>query len=58
MNNDMQKFGILMDIHNIQLSNYNNKGYIGVAYRSPSQDAIGFQNFLSNFVVITLSDYY
>ena len=26
-----------------------NKGYIGVVYRSPSQDAIEFQNFLSSF---------
>ena len=47
-----------MNIHNIQLSNYYNKGYSGVVHRSPSQDAIGFQNFLSNFEVITLSDYY
>ena len=30
----------------------NNKGYIGVAYRSPSQDALEFQNFLSNFETI------
>ena len=33
-----------------EVSTQNNKGYIGVVYRSPSQDAIEFQNFLSNFV--------
>ena len=33
----------------------NNKGYIIVVYISPSQDAIEFQNFLSNFETI-LSD--
>ena len=33
-----------------EVSIQNNKGYIGVVYRSPSQDAIEFQNFLSNFV--------
>ena len=38
-----------------EVSIQNNKGYIGVAYRSPFQDAIEFQNFLSNFERI-LSD--
>ena len=33
----------------------NNKDYIGVVYRSPSKDAVEFQNFLSNFSTI-LSD--
>ena len=32
-----------------EVSTQNNKGYIGVVYRSPSQDAIEFQNFLSSF---------
>ena len=35
-----------------EVSIQNNKGYIGVVYRSPSQDANEFQNFLSNFEII------
>ena len=38
-----------------EVSIQNNKGYIGVVHRSPSQDVIEFQNFLSNFETI-LSD--
>ena len=38
-----------------EVSIQNNKDYIGVVYRSPSQDTIEFQNFLSNFETI-LSD--
>ena len=38
-----------------EVSIQNNKDYIGVAYRVPSQDTIEFQNFLSNFETI-LSD--
>ena len=38
-----------------EVSIQNNKGYIGVVHRSPSQDVIEFQNFLSNFESI-LSD--
>ena len=33
----------------------NSKGYIGVAYRSPSQNVFEFENFVSNFEKI-LSD--
>ena len=38
-----------------EVSIQNNKGYIGVVYRSPGQDGIEFQNFLSNSETI-LSD--
>ena len=38
-----------------EVSIQNNKDYIGVVYRSPCQDTIEFQNFLSNFETI-LSD--
>ena len=38
-----------------EVSIQNNRGYIGVVYRSPSQGTIKFQNFLSNFETI-LSD--
>ena len=33
----------------------NNKGNIAVVYKSPSQDAIEFQNFIANFATV-LSD--
>ena len=32
-----------------EVSIQNSKGYIGVIYRSPGQDIIEFENFLSNF---------
>ena len=54
-----ETFGVLVvSISNLseciisETSIQNNKGYIGVAYRSPSQDAHEFQNFLSNLETI------
>ena len=35
-----------------EVSIQNNKGYVGVVYRSPGQDAMEFQNFLSYFETI------
>ena len=32
-----------------EVSGQNSKGYIGVIYRSPTQNIIEFENFLSNF---------
>ena len=32
-----------------EVSVRNSKGYIGVVYRSPSQDSFEFEDFLSNF---------
>ena len=38
-----------------EVSIQNSKGYVGVVYRSPSQDSFEFENFLSNFEKV-LSD--
>ena len=38
-----------------EVSIQTNKGYVGVAYRSPSQDSFEFENFLSNIEKV-LSD--
>ena len=59
-------FKVVLGVRVVNLSNLseyiiseifiqNSKGFIGVAYRSPSQDDIEFQSFLSNFEII-LSD--
>ena len=38
-----------------EVSIQNSKGYVGVVYRSPSQDSFEFENFLSNIEKV-LSD--
>ena len=41
-----------------EVSIQNSKGYVGVVYRSPSQDSFEFENFLSNFEKGLIDTYY